>query len=90
MDTQQEQPQLVTMGPAAVTKIKELLKEEDINLPIQVKGKFVTTIETNKGYKQEDILKTIYQLTKIKSKIENKKIIKVINVQDKIINIITD
>jgi leucyl-tRNA synthetase len=69
---------------------KELLKEEDINLPIQVKGKFVTTIETNKGYKQEDILKTIYQLTKIKSKIENKKIIKVINVQDKIINIITD
>ena len=29
MDTQQEQPQLVTMRPAAVTKIKELLKEED-------------------------------------------------------------
>jgi len=29
MDTQQEQPQLVTMRPSAVTKIKELLKEED-------------------------------------------------------------
>jgi leucyl-tRNA synthetase len=68
----------------------KLLIEDDLRLPIQVKGKFVTTVETNKGYKEEDILKTIYQLNKIKSKIENKKIIKVINVQDKIINIITN
>jgi leucyl-tRNA synthetase len=68
----------------------ELLIENDIKLPIQVKGKFVTTVETNKGYKEEEILKTIYQLDKIKSKIENRKIIKVINVQDKIINIITN
>jgi leucyl-tRNA synthetase len=68
----------------------ELLVENDISLPIQIKGKFVTTVETNKGYQEEDLLKTIYQLNKIKSKIENKEIIKVINVQDKIINIITN
>jgi len=68
---------------------KSLLIESNITLPIQIKGKFVTTIETNKGYKEVDILKTVYQLNKIKSKIDNKKIIKVINVQDKIINIIT-
>ena len=68
----------------------KLLVENDISLPIQIKGKFVTTVETNKGYQEEDLLKTIYQLNKIKSKIENKEIIKVINVQDKIINIITN
>jgi leucyl-tRNA synthetase len=69
---------------------KNLLVKNDISLPIQIKGKFVATIETKKGYQEEDLLKTIYQLNKIKSKIENKEIIKVINVQDKIINIITN
>jgi leucyl-tRNA synthetase len=69
---------------------KNLLVKNDISLPIQIKGKFVATIETKKGYKEEEILKSIYQLNKIKSKIENKEIIKVINVQNKIINIITN
>ena len=68
----------------------ELLVEEQINLPIQINGKFVTTFETNTGYIEKEITNTIYQLDKIKSKIENKKIIKIINVQDKIINIITN
>ena len=64
--------------------------EEQINLPIQINGKFVTTFKTNTGYIEKEITNTIYQLDKIKSKIENKKIIKIINVQDKIINIITN
>ena len=67
----------------------ELLKENEIRLPIQIQGKLVTTIDTVKGYKESEILKEIYKLDKIKNKIENKKIVKVINVQDKIINIIT-
>ncbi len=66
-----------------------LLLETHINLPIQVHGKLVTTIETKKGYLEKDILKSIYQIDKIKSKIHDRKVIKVINVQDKIINIIT-
>ena len=33
---------------------------------------------------------TVYKLEKIKNKINNKTVIKVINVQDKIINIITN
>ncbi len=66
----------------------ELLVENDINLPIQVQGKLVTTILTKKGYNKEEILSRIYQLHKIKNKINNKKIIRVIYVQDKIINII--
>ena len=67
----------------------ELLFEDKITLPVQIHGKLVTTIQTKKGYNERDMLNTIYQLDKIKTKIKDKKIIKVINVQDKIINIIT-
>ena len=67
----------------------DLLLETNINLPIQVKGKLVTTIKTKKGYIEEDILKSIYEIDKIKNKILDRKVLKVINVQDKIINIIT-
>jgi len=50
----------------------------------------ITTINVKKDYVQEDILKTIYKLEKIKSRLNNKQIIKVINVQNKIINILTN
>ena len=66
----------------------ELLVEDEINLPIQIQGKLVTTIPTKKGYDEKIILGDIYKLDKIKNKINDKKIVKVINVQDKIINII--
>ena len=66
----------------------ELLIEDDIDLPIQIQGKMITTIKTKKGYNEKDLLKSIYLLDKIKNKINNRKILKVINVQDKIINII--
>ncbi len=65
-----------------------LLIEDEINLPIQIQGKLVTTILTKKGYNESDLLNTLYQIDKIKTRIRDKKIIKVINVQDKIINII--
>ncbi len=66
----------------------ELLIENEINLPVQINGRFATTIQTKKGYDKDVILDTIYKLDKIKNKIIDKKVIKVINVQDKIINII--
>ncbi len=69
---------------------KDLLEDNNINLPIQIKGKMVATIETTRGYNENEILKSIYEIEKIKNKIIDKKIIKVINVQDKIINIITN
>ena len=68
----------------------KLLEEEEIELPIQIKGKLTSTIKTKKGYHESDIMKLIYQIDKIKAKIGGNKVIKVINVQDKIINIITD
>ena len=67
-----------------------LIEEDEINLPIQIKGKLISTINTKKGYNERDILEEIYQIEKINNKIKDKKILKIINVQDKIINIITD
>ena len=64
--------------------------EDKITLPIQIHGKLITTIDTKKGYSQEEIMESIYKLDRVKNKIIDKKIIKVINVQDKIINIITN
>ena len=66
----------------------DLLLENRLKLPIQIHGKLITTLDTTKGYSEKEILKSIYQLDKIKNKIQNKKVTKVINVQDKIINII--
>ena len=69
---------------------KNLLIENKLDLPIQINGKFSSTISTKKGYKEDNLLKAVYELDKIKNRLSNKKIKKVINVQDKIINIITD
>ena len=78
---------IITRWPSINHK---LLEESSINLPIQIHGKLITTIKTEKGYEEKDILKSIYQIEKVKSKILDRKVIKVINVQDKIINIITN
>ena len=67
---------------------KDLLIENKIKLPIQIQGKLITTIDTEKGYAEQEILNSIYQLDKIKNKMLDKKVVKIINVQDKIINII--
>ena len=67
-----------------------LIEEHEINLPIQIKGKLISTIDTKKGYNEKDLLEKIYSIEKINKRISGKKIIKVINVQDKIINIITN
>ena len=68
----------------------KLIEENEINLPIQIKGKLTSTINTKKGYNEKDLLEQIYKIGKINSKITGKKIIKIIHVQDKIINIITN
>jgi len=69
---------------------KNLIEENEINLPVQIKGKLISTINTKKGYNEKDLLEQIYKIEKINNKIAGKKIIRVINVQDKIINIITN
>ena len=69
---------------------ESILVNNKIDLPVQIKGKLAMVVPTTKGYNLDDLLKSLYQFEKIKNKMENKKVIKVINVQDKIINIITN
>ncbi len=66
----------------------KLLESEDLVLPVQICGKLVTTIKTKKNYKEEQLIKEIYSLDKVKKRLINKEVKKIINVQDKIINII--
>ena len=67
---------------------KNLLFSENIKLPIQINGKFICTTDTILNYNHNNIIGDIYKLDKIKNKITGKNIVKVINVQNKIINII--
>ena len=69
---------------------QSLIEEEEITLPIQVNGKLISTINTKKGYNEKDLLEDIYKNERVYKKTNEKKVIRVINVQDKIINIITD
>ena len=69
---------------------QNLIIDDNINLPIQIKGKLISTINTKKGYNENNLLNEILKIKKVKKKIDGKKIAKVINVQDKIINIITN
>ena len=68
----------------------KLLEKNEIVLPIQIKGKLITTINTKKDYDEKNILEDILKIEKISSKLDNKEILKIINVQNKIINIITN
>jgi leucyl-tRNA synthetase len=70
-------------------KLQEnLLVEEILKLPIQVNGKLVDFIEMNIDYTEKKALEEIYKRDKIINKIDGKNIKKVINVQNKIINLI--
>jgi len=69
---------------------KELLVDNEITLPIQINGKMITVFKTTKDYVEGEIISQISIIDKIKNKLENKEIKKIINVQGKIINIITN
>ena len=68
----------------------KLIEENEINLPIQIKGKLISTINTKKGYNEKDLLEKYIKLKKLIIKLMEKRLLRVINVQDKIINIITN
>ena len=67
---------------------ESLITEKFINLPIQINGKFLTTYQTQLDYKIDDIYDNLITIPKISEKIKDKKLIKKINVQNKIINLI--
>ena len=45
----------------------DLIEENEINLPIQIKGKLISTINTKKGY-NENTIRRIYKIEKIITK----------------------
>lgn len=64
------------------------IEDTEITLPIQINGKLVTTIDVQKDYNFDEIFGSIVSNPKINDKISGKKLIKKINVQNKIINLI--
>ena len=65
-----------------------LLVNIEVKLPIQINGKLITIFHTNKGYKENEIINEIKKIDKVKNRLDKGIIKKIINVQDKIINII--
>jgi len=66
---------------------ENILNEIKINLPIQINGKLISTIEIDKNSSQEVVLKEIKKIEKVRIALEGKDIQKVIFVPNKIISI---
>ena len=64
------------------------IEEDELNLPIQVNGKFVSAYKVNKNYDEKKIIDQILLIDKFKQRIKNNSIKKVIHVKNKILNII--
>ena len=64
------------------------IEEETINLPIQINGRFTTTYSVDKEYKEDELLKFVLEVAKIKEKVKDSPIKKIIHVKNKFLNII--
>ena len=67
---------------------RNLLVIKKIKLPIQINGKLADLVETEIDYDEKQMLDQLYKRSKINDKMQNRKVKKIINVQNKIINII--
>ena len=67
----------------------KLIKKEKIKMAIQINGKTRDVVEIDKGINQISVEKICKNNAKIKSKILNQTVNKVIFVKDRIINFIT-
>jgi len=64
------------------------IEEEYISLPIQINGRFTTTYSVDKKYKEDELLKFVLEVAKIKEKVKDSPIKKIIHVKNKFLNII--
>ncbi len=67
---------------------EKLIKEEKVLLIIQINGKVRDKIEVSAGINQKEAERIIFESSKINNWIEGKKIVKIIFVPDKLINIV--
>ena len=68
---------------------KKLILEEKIKLAVQIDGKTRDIIEINKNLNQNEVVKICKRMSKVKNKILEKEIKKVIFVKNRIINFIS-
>jgi leucyl-tRNA synthetase len=64
------------------------IEENELNLPIQVNGKFVAAYKVNRNYDEKEIIDQILLIDKFKQRVKDSPIKKVIHVKNKILNII--
>ena len=67
---------------------EKIIEETEVNFVIQINGKKRGIINTNKDVLEKDLFNLVKDDTKINKYFENKKIIKTIFVQKKLINFI--
>ena len=72
---------------AILVDISEL-EEDELNLPIQINGKFVSAHKVNKNYDENKIIDQILLIDKFKQRVKDNPIKKIIHVKNKILNII--
>lgn len=70
--------------------IEKLTKNDNIVIAIQVNGKLRDTVKTKKGITEEQIITIANESNKVANHIHDKKIIKIIYVQDKLLNIVVE
>ena len=66
----------------------ELAKAQTVTMAVQINGKLSDTISVDWGMTEEDALKIVYDLPKVKRAIEGKSVKKVIHVPNKIVNLV--
>jgi len=67
-----------------------LLAEEMATVAIQVNGKLRDTVQVKKGLAENDIKTLVLNREKIKNYLEGKDVKKIIHIQDRLVNVVTD
>lgn len=67
---------------------ENLTKETSVNLVVQVNGKLRDTIKLKLGFSQEEAEKIALSSNKVKAFIEDKEIVKIIYIKNKLVNIV--
>jgi leucyl-tRNA synthetase len=67
---------------------EELAKEDEVEIPVQVSGKIRTRLKVASGAAQEEVLKLAHADAAVAEHLAGKRLLKVIYVQDKLLNLV--
>jgi leucyl-tRNA synthetase len=67
---------------------EELAKEDEVEIPVQVSGKIRTRLKVASGAAQEEVLKLAHANAAVAEHLAGKRLLKVIYVQDKLLNLV--